>query len=113
MTSEIRPVETGRGRSNGAVSGRKGVAVTRERTSEIGDNGVTLPIGDCEKFRGHHVERRSLCKGKASGIAVIAATQFEGRLDQEAASVVADSAEWSGGGGRPRARRRAEHGAGH
>src|SRR5690349_2606154 len=95
MTSKIRPVEISRRRSNGAVCGRrKSLAVTGERTPEIGDDGVALPIRDREKFRGHHVERRSLCDGNASRIAVIAATQFERRLDQEAASVIADSAEW-------------------
>ena len=113
------PVKSGRSRLVGADETaavgrrRKGVAVAGERAAQIGDQGVALPVGDREKFRRDHVERRALRRSKAAGIGVVAARQLDRGLDQEAAGVVADRAERIVVDLQARARRLAGHGAGH
>ena len=114
MAGEIRPVDIDRRRGDGAVGRRrKVVAVAGERSAQIGDQRVALPVGDREKFRRDHIERRSLRHEGAAGIGVVAAAQFERGLDQKAAGVIADRAERIVVDLQPLARRLADHRAGH
>ena len=114
MAGEIRPVEIGRRRRDGAVGRRReGVAIAGERAAQIGDQRVTLPVGDGEKFRRDHIERRALRHAGAAGIGVVAAGEFDRGLDQKAAGVIADRAERIVVDLEPLARRLADHGAGH
>src|SRR5580698_8831447 len=88
VTVEIWPVDIGRRRRGRAIDGRwKGAAIAGERSPEIGDQSVPLPIGDGDKFRRDHPERQSLLFGEAAGIGVIAAAEFNRGLDQKAAGV--------------------------
>ena len=95
VTVEIRPVDIGRRRRDRAIDdGWKAAAIAGERSPEIGDQRVALPIGDGEKFRRDHPERQSLgFGGKAAGIGVVAAAEFDRGLDQKAAGIIADRAE--------------------
>ena len=114
MAGEIRPVDIGRRRRDRAVGRRrKGVAVAGERAAQVGDHSVTLPVGDREKFRRDHVERRALRHEGAAGIGVVAAAELDRGFDQKAAGVIADRAERIVVDPQPLARRLADHRAGH
>src|ERR1019366_10481874 len=73
--------------------GWKVAAIAGERSPEIGDQRVALPIGGGEKFRRDHPERQPLLYGEAAGIGVVSAAEFNCGLDQKAAGVIADRAE--------------------
>ena len=114
MAGEIRPVDIGRRRRDRAVDDRRqGAAIAGERSPEIGDQRVALPVGDGEEFRRDHPERRSLRHGGAAGIGVVAAAEFDRGLDQKAAGVIADRAERIVIDLEPLARRLAVDRAGH
>ena len=74
---------------------------------------MPLPIGDREEFRRDDHKRLADRHRKATGIGVVAAAQFDGRLDQKAAGVIADRTERIVVGFQSSARRLAIDGAGH
>ena len=114
MAGEIRPVDIGRRRRDAAVDRRRQVAaIAGEGAAQIGDQRVPLPVGHREKFRRDHIERQAVLLGKAPGIGVVAAGEFERGLDEKAAGVIADRAERIVIDLQPRARRLACHRAGH
>ena len=114
MADEIGPVDIGRRRGDRAVDGRRqAVAIAGERSAEIGDQRMALPVGHRQKFRRHHPERQALRLVGAAGIGVVAAAEFDRGLDQEAAGIIADRAERIVVDLQPRARRLAGHRAGH
>ena len=114
MAGEIRAVEIGRRRRDGAVGRRrKGVAIAGERSAQVGDQGMALPVGDGEEFRRDDIERRALRHRRAAGIGVVAARELDRGFDQEAAGIIADRAERIVVDLQPLARRLADHGAGH
>ena len=114
VTGEVGPIDIGRRRRDRAVDGRRqAVAVAGERAPEIGDQSMAIPVGHREEFRRHHPERHPLRRIEPARIGVVAAAEFDRRLDQKAAGVVADRAEGIIIDLEPLARRLAFDGAGH
>src|SRR3984893_14003807 len=93
------PVKSGRvdigrrRRDRAAGRRRKGGAVAGERSAQVGNDSVALPVGDGEKFRRHDIERRSPGHKGAARIGVVAAAEFNRGFDQKTAGVIADRAE--------------------
>src|SRR5437868_13690037 len=94
MADEVRTVENGWRRRNRAVRRRrKRVAVAGERSPEIGDQRVALPVGDGEELGRDHIKRRALRDRDATRVGVVAAGEFDRRFDQKTAGVIADRTE--------------------
>jgi hypothetical protein len=114
MARKIGPVGIGRRRRRRAVERRRqAAAIAGEGPAEVCDQRVTVPVGHRKKLRRDHIERQAVLLGKAAGIAVVAAGQFDRRLDQEAAGIIADRAERVVVELEPPARRLAGHGVRH